>query len=164
MNGRLSRRGTSSPEMHKTQVRAALQHLVGGNGGIKTAGEQANKATGGVRREPARTDNAAGIDQKRPTRDFDAAGERGCLQVDADVAAVGLQLVKKVAANLAFDGHGVEGKALVAAARAYGKSGELFATDLLPDGVTNRVERIVLQSWMPQHARNSEMRNAADAG
>src|SRR6267154_6709865 len=125
MNGRLSRRGTSSPEMHKTQVRAALHHLVGGNGGIKPAGEQTNEPAGSVRREPARTDNAAGIDEQRPTRDFDAASERRCLQVDADVAAVGLQLVKKVAANLALDGHGVEGKALVAAARAYGKSGEL---------------------------------------
>src|ERR1700674_5230872 len=150
--------------MHETQMRAALHHFVGGHRGVESSGEQAHEAACGVRREAAWTEDAARVDEQWPAGDFDAAGERGRFQVDAHLAAFCLQLVKEIAADLALNSHGVQWKALVAAAGAYGKGGELLGADFLPGGIAKGVEWIVTQGRAAQNARDGQVRNAADAG
>jgi len=48
------------------------------------------------------------------------------------VTLLGLQFVKQVAADLALDGHRVQGKVFIAAASAYGESCELLRRGFFP--------------------------------
>ena len=80
------------------------------------------------------------------------------------MAAFRLQFVKEVAADLALDSHGVEGKVLVAATGAHGESGELFRADFFPRGFAKGLDWIGSQVRTAQHARDGQVRDAADAG
>ena len=59
--------------MHKTQMGAALHHLVRGHRRVEPPGEQTDEAARGVGRKSTGPDDAARVYEQGAARDFDPA-------------------------------------------------------------------------------------------
>ena len=127
-------------------MRAALHHLVRGDGGIESPGKQASHAPGRVWRKSSRAGNFSRVHEQRwAGRNFDPASQFGIVEFHASVAAGRAQLIHQILADGNVDFDRALRKRFVAAFGAHRKRCKFFAAHFFPRRAPKRRE-IVLAS------------------
>jgi len=130
----------ASVEMHKAEVRAALDHLVGGNGGIESPREKTQHPACGVCRKSADAVDFVGIHERWARSDFDEAGDVRIFQANRSGASGGAQFFLQVPADFFFDGDAGMRKRLITALGTHSEGTKVERTHFVPGSGRDGVE------------------------